>query len=851
MAESRKDSLVPGTSPTSIKMDLLHFKDDILKDIRTVQLSLDDKYIKADEFLRQRITKFELKINSFEKKISELSNLIITDTSIREKVDSLMQSEEEIRDTIFKRRAIFNEFEKKTKDDINRLSNIITDSVIYPGIIGNTCKFKTFHEFMDYVLKEIAQLVIFKDKSGLDLTPFKRKIDTVLDNLKLQMNNFCSKDFLNTSLSQSEEKIQSLLKIYDDRLQDTRVENSHYAVGLKKKAEDIIKQMDKLKKYQNQLLEAKEKEEIFNNLNNDIFQMKIKINKMNEIIKELLSYHPATKKAFMGDFEKKSSKIYSGVKQYIKGNLNANELSSMRKFTVEKSKSKPFEYSPNTTPFPSPDTMKFSIENQRANNKARDNNGIIDKRKMFQSQKSLKIMRKDTDVLDEKINEQDIKTISINNNGKKEKKKVFFRRKTCNYDNIPSFEPSKLNNELNKDMRSSYKVTFKNKIKEIEDDSELENDEEESKNIANDNKKVSNFIDSTPENDNNKDKNDISQKSIKNNSKDQKNQSIIKEEDENAMSDHSTKNFEVLNSIRNLKGNGENKEEVKLVSRNKNMDNIVKSIVNEEKKIKDEINAINSVNDKNAKIDHFKDKIDKYNSQNDIKLVSIKRKTHLNEDKKIINSIENTNSVDINQIDNYNDNNFNQTDSNLMDFKINNEETKENINKKKLINNSSFPKVYSLKKNYNSIDNKKKSPIIDIQNLNNLAAINSSINKTYTNFPRIKKDLSENKILSNNHKNNFIEKKNMDIICKTLSVMRSPNQAPVKVAAYENKKPKKVLLINPDDIPPNSVMRITNKNINKNKSVGIQSEKSNKVTKMENLYNNHQVHLYLQLDSKN
>ena len=40
---------------------------------------------------------------------------------------------------------------------------------------------------------------------------------------------------------------------------------------------------------------------------------------------------------------KKSSKIYSGVKQYIKGNLNANELSSMRKFTLEKSNNKGYD----------------------------------------------------------------------------------------------------------------------------------------------------------------------------------------------------------------------------------------------------------------------------------------------------------------------------------------------------------------------------------------------------------------------------------------------------------------------------------------------------------------------------
>jgi hypothetical protein len=240
MTENRRNSGVPGTSQNSIKMDLLMFKDDILKDFRTIQISLDEKYAKADEYLSEKINKFDLKIKSFEKKIFELSNLIVTDTSIREKVEKLCQSEDDIRDTIFKRRAIFNEFEKKTKDDISRINNILTESVIYPGIIGNSCKFSSFHDFMDYIIQDLAQLNLFKDKSGLDLGPFKRKIDTTLETLKLQINNFCSKDFLNTSLSQSEERIQSLLKVYDDRLQDTRVENSHYSLSLKKKLKKLL-----------------------------------------------------------------------------------------------------------------------------------------------------------------------------------------------------------------------------------------------------------------------------------------------------------------------------------------------------------------------------------------------------------------------------------------------------------------------------------------------------------------------------------------------------------------------------------------------------------------------------------
>jgi len=478
MAENKKDSILPGSSASSIKMDLMHFKDDILKDIRTVQVSLDDKYIKADDYLRERISKFELKISSMEKKISELSNLIVTDSSIREKVDSLKQFEEEIRDTIFKRRAMFGEFEKKIKDDISRINNVLTTSVIYPGIFGNNTKFQTFHDYIDYTLQELAQLITFKDKSGLDLTPFKRKIDIALDNLRLQMNNFCSKDFVNTTISQNEEKIQSLFKVYDDRLQDAKVENSQYTISLKKKTEEVIKQMDKIKKIQNKLIEFKENQELYNHLNDDIFQMKLKINKMNEIIKELLSYHPATRKAFMNEYEKKSSKIYSGVKQYIKGNLNANELSSMRKFTVEKSNPKGYDYSyptPNTTPFPSPDTMKFNKDFHKRNSyNIRDNSFMFmnnytnnkdyefnsDKRKMFLSEKTLKVSSNKDDT-NEKSSDQEL------NKNSKSKKNTFFRRKTCNYINTSSLESSKFfkdNKDSNDGMRSSLKIGIKNKI---------------------------------------------------------------------------------------------------------------------------------------------------------------------------------------------------------------------------------------------------------------------------------------------------------------------------------------------------------------------------------------------------
>ena len=581
MIDKERNSIVPGTSPSSIKMDLLMFKDDILKDFRTIQISLDEKYAKADEYLSERINKFDLKIKSFEKKIFELSNLIVTDNSIREKVEKLCQSEDEIRDTIFKRRAIFNEFEKKTKDDISRINNILTDSVLYPGVIGNSCKFSSFHDFMDYVIQDLAQLNLFKDKSGLDLGPFKRKIDTALENLKLQINHFCSKDFVSTTISQSEERIQSLLKVYDDRLQDTRVENSHYSLGLIKKTEEIDKQMEKLRKFQSQLIDSKHNEEIFNTYNNEIFSIKNRINKINEILKELLSFHPSSKITFGNGNEivKKQSKIVSGVKQYIKGNLNANELSTMKKFTYEKSGSKGYDNNdspyPNTSAFPSPDSMKFNNNNHNNNNNIdykkrnslnvnntnllflnsyankKDNNVVHDKRKSFVSQKSLNMSNK-LDSINKKFSEE---TNEINKAEKKEKsennnefkKKPFLKRKTCTLINTSNLQSNTFSNEKIKDIRLSFQVNENHIIDENRKESIEESDNNSTLSKKNSNQ-VNEFNNSSEKAETNPNKNNTISESSKNQSK-SNNQSIIKEEDEN-ISENSTKNLNGRHSER-------------------------------------------------------------------------------------------------------------------------------------------------------------------------------------------------------------------------------------------------------------------------------------------------------------
>ena len=345
-------------SSKNMKMDLLRFKDDILKDMRTIEIGLNKKYFKIEESITEKINKFELKIGSLEEKIFELSNLITTDNLIKENIQSLNKFKEEISDSIFKSRAKYNGFEKMTNDEITRINNILNDSIIYPGIIGPSTKFKTFHDFIDYLLIEMNQLILMKDKNGLDHAPFKKKIEQSIEAFKIQINNLTSKQYLFNAINESEQKIKNLIDMYDERLKYIKTENLNNS----KKFDEMNKQIEKLFKFK-QLLQEKEKE--INLHNNEIIVIKKDLNNINEILKELLSYNPIFKK----EMERKSSKIYSGVKQYINGQLNAKELTSMKKFTFEKSQSnenfEQIQKSIKTSPFqssPSKNKLMNSLE---------------------------------------------------------------------------------------------------------------------------------------------------------------------------------------------------------------------------------------------------------------------------------------------------------------------------------------------------------------------------------------------------------------------------------------------------------------------------------------------------------
>ena len=705
MEKITKSLIVPDFSQKNIQSDLIHFKDDILKDFRSIKISFNDKHSILEENLNKKLNKFELTIKSFEQKILELSKLITIDKTLKEKVEALNAFKEESSDSIFKQRAKLNEFESRINKEIDRINNILSDSVIYTGIIGGNSKFKTFHDFIDFVLREIGEIALIKDKNGMDLRPFKKKIEQTVDAFRIQLNNIFTKEMTNNAINQSEERMQNSLKLFDEKIKSIKVENYSTNLNNANKLEELNTRLINLEKFQKNL-----------ELNSEILYIKKEINTIYEILRDLFST-PDVKK----EVEKKA-KIYSGVKQYINGKLNADQLTSMKKFSYNKNDSngKTMEKNNSTkiSPFPSPEKVKIKNSFDRKklfnNSESRNNDDLGYNTHLISSSNTEKIFISQKGFLINKTNSKEI-----------EENEKLINEKSQNEDNK--------NYMNNKEKNNSFeKINLDNRIQKVFKEEEPIN-------------KFSNFKNYEKKNSRNKlDKNGNLQ------------QCIISEEEENILSDNTNMIKEKLNRAKNNK---------LYINTQNNSKNISLEVFSQNKAVttnpKNKISYLKTNTTENDSVSNISKQIDidKYNQ----------KKINLNK-LKLLKEKEYNQSVPI------------------IDIKKEKEKVKEG----------------KIKNKENSGTQSNESRFTKKTNLFG--------NKTYSSFPRIKKEIVTEKKPDKNY--NY-EKKLINIIAENNSY--ELNDENIQYNYYFKKKPKKVLLINPDSIP-NFELRKNNKSANRRKS---------------------------------
>ena len=243
------------SNPNFIKKDLLLFKEEMLKEIKIFKSKLLENSFNNEKYINDNIKKFSIQIEEFNQRIIDLSNIIITDKKIREKVEQIAEFKDKVQETIMTDGIKIDNLEKDFYKNIYRIDNILKDTVLNSKIIGGISKYNTFYDFMSKVTDDLSHLNTFKDKTMSDMNNIRAKLENYLIKTKTKVENGEKESKLYTDklIKKTEIKMSDLFDEYNNRLNEVKIKNVEFSENLKKISEDLFTQINNIKLIKNEV----------------------------------------------------------------------------------------------------------------------------------------------------------------------------------------------------------------------------------------------------------------------------------------------------------------------------------------------------------------------------------------------------------------------------------------------------------------------------------------------------------------------------------------------------------------------------------------------------------------------
>ena len=323
----------------SISKELLFFKNDILKDIKNLEIKINDQKHYNTE-LENMVSSQDKLIFTLNNKIDNMSNII---SDNRAEIDFYKEKFKILLDfkTKTEENLIRNNFKIKLNSEdlisaINKYDKIIADNLLYPGNIGQGCKFRDFHQLFDYVLNELKTLTNFKDKTTTDFKTYKTKLDSTINSLNYQIasiidnaNSFCL-----SNIKELEKKFSNEIKLFEEKILKIKSGNIELLNNIEKEKKQIFKELKDTKNMKKELIElinsSIEKVNISNNeiqknYEKQIDEIKNNITSINEI-------YDKNKKENLEDMNINSTKseYYKNSNSFNEKNIGVKRIQSAK-----------------------------------------------------------------------------------------------------------------------------------------------------------------------------------------------------------------------------------------------------------------------------------------------------------------------------------------------------------------------------------------------------------------------------------------------------------------------------------------------------------------------------------------
>ena len=263
------------------KNDIILFKNEILGDLKKIQLKYENKVSQISEFVTSQMTIIDQKVKDITNLINNLNQKLEEKNEMEKLEQKLNKSLKNMQDLNVKLEIKYNILNKDFKDSCFRYDKIISNNLLVPGVIGDGCTYENLRPFIEYINIKISELIKSKDKHTIDNKLFKEKIENLFaqNRIKNESNNNILKEMLKQEIEKNENLCKERIAEVNTKIVNIKIENEKNINNLQNQIDEEKNKNEELKNSFNKFINEdwnNNNELIKNNINN--------INNINEII---------------------------------------------------------------------------------------------------------------------------------------------------------------------------------------------------------------------------------------------------------------------------------------------------------------------------------------------------------------------------------------------------------------------------------------------------------------------------------------------------------------------------------------------------------------------------------------
>ena len=263
---------------THTNLELMLFKEEILKSVRQSENKILTQFKNDKDFILSELNDCISNINNLKKETKDINDILIVNKTQLEKINEFQVFRTRTDNTMVSNNIKITNILKEIGDMKTKYDKSISENLLVPGHVGPTCKFKTLGEYIKFTITDISQMKYENEDMKVELSELKKKSENLLNNVLNLVDKGIERcnDYTDKKQKDIDKFLNMKLKEIDDKSANIREQWEKANNSIQENYTELKKNMESLSKFKNEMIEIMEQNNI--NLETEISKTHQKLN---------------------------------------------------------------------------------------------------------------------------------------------------------------------------------------------------------------------------------------------------------------------------------------------------------------------------------------------------------------------------------------------------------------------------------------------------------------------------------------------------------------------------------------------------------------------------------------------